>query len=54
MDTDGLREFFDNLSKWIKFNCYLGFIWVFVDILPLLPVHIADRIIEGLLRKLGV
>ena len=51
---DQWRQFTENLSRWLKITCYLGFVWVFIDILPLLPVHIADRLIEGLLRKLGV
>lgn len=48
------KEFIANFEKWLKYTCYLGFVWVFLDILPLLPVHIADRIIEAALRKLGI
>lgn len=48
------REFITNLEKWLKYTCYLGFVWVFLDILPLLPVHIADRLIEAALKKLGI
>ena len=50
---DPLEEFKDNLDKWMKISCYLAFVWVFIDILPLLPVHIAERLIEGLLSKVG-
>ena len=51
---DPWREFLANFEKWLKYSCYLGFVWVALDVLPLLPVHIADRIIEGVLRKLGI
>lgn len=44
----------ENLGKWLKYSCYLGFVWVFIDILPLLPVHIADRLIEAALSKVGL
>ena len=48
------REFIANLEKWLKYSCYLAFIGVAFDFLQYLPMHIADRIIEGVLRKLGV
>ena len=48
------REFVANFEKWLKYTCYLAFVWVFLDILPLLPVHLADRIIEAVLRKIGI
>ena len=51
---DPMREFLDNLDKWLKITCYLGFAWVFVDLLPYLPVYIVDRIIDGLLSKVGL
>lgn len=51
---DPWEEFKEGFDKWLKISCYLGFAWVFIDILPLLPVHIADRLIEALLGKLGI
>ena len=48
------REFIKGLEQWLKLTCYLGFVWVFLDILPYLPVHIVDRIIDGLLKKVGL
>ena len=51
---DPWEEFKEGLDKWFKFSCYLGFVWVFLDILPHLPVHIAERIIEALLNKIGL
>jgi len=53
-DVDPWREFLENLSKWLKYTCYLAFVWVFLDIIRFFPPHIADRIIEGVLRKLGL
>ena len=51
---DPMREFLENFDKWLKITCYLGFAWVFVDLLPYLPVYIVDRIIDGLLSKVGL
>ena len=51
---DPWKEFAANLDKWFKYTCYLAFVWVFIDILPYLPREIADRIIEGILQKLGL
>lgn len=51
---DVWKEFIANFEKWLTYTCYLMLAWVFIDILPYLPVHIADRIIEAILRKLGL
>ena len=51
---DPMREFFENFDKWLKITCYLGFAWVFVDLLPYLPVFIVDRIVDALLSKVGL
>lgn len=48
------KEVKDGFDKWLKITCYLGFVWVFVDVLPYLPPYLVDRIIEGVLRKLGL
>lgn len=48
------KEFLENFDKWLKYNCYLAFVWVGLDVLPLLPTAIADRIIEAILGKLGI
>lgn len=53
-DVDAWKEFLENFDKWLKYTCYLAFVWVFLDILPYLPASIADRIIEAALRKLGI
>lgn len=52
--ADKWKEVRDGFDKWLKLTCYIGFIWVFLDILPYLPQHIADRIIEAILRKFGI
>lgn len=44
----------DGFEQWLKISCYLGFVWVFVDLLPYLPPHLVDRIINGLLSKVGL
>ena len=48
------REFIANFERWLKYTCYLALIGVGFDFLQYLPPHIADRLIEGLLSKLGV
>jgi hypothetical protein len=48
-----LEEFKKGFDQWLKISCYLGFAWIFIDILPLLPVQIAERIIDSLLSKVG-
>ena len=53
-DVDAWKEFLENFDKWLKYTCYLAFAWVFLDILPYLPVYIVDRIIDGLLSKVGL
>ena len=51
---DPWKEFAQNFERWLKLSCYLGFAWVFIDILPYLPRELADRIIDGLLAKVGL
>lgn len=51
---DPWRVFLEAFDKWLKIVCYLGLAWVFIDILPYLPVHIVERIIDGLLSKVGL
>ena len=48
------KEFIANLEKWLTYTCYLMLAWVFIDLLPYLPVFIVDRVIEAVLRKLGI
>lgn len=48
------RVFREGFDKWLKISCYLGFVWVFIDILPYLPAHIAERLIEAALGRLGI
>ena len=48
------KEVQDGLDKWLKITCYLAFVWVFVDLLPYLPTYLVDRLIEAVLRKLGI
>lgn len=54
MRKDTLQVLIEGLEKWIKINCYLGFIWVGFQMLQFLPVHIAERVIEAFLGKLGI
>ena len=49
-----MKDWKDGFDEWLKISCYLAFLWVFIDILPFLPTHIADRIIEAVLSKLGI
>lgn len=48
------KEFLVGFERWLKLTCYLGYAWVFLDILPLLPRDIADRLVSGLLNRVGL
>lgn len=48
------KEVMDGLDKWFKLNCYLAGVWVLLDVLPYIPPKIVDRIVEGLLAKVGI
>lgn len=54
MSHDPWKEVREGFDKWLKLCCYLGFVWVFIDILPHLPQHLVDRIVDGLLAKVGL
>jgi hypothetical protein len=45
--VDKWKEVREGFDKWIKINCYLGFIWVGFQVLQFLPPEIADRIINN-------
>lgn len=51
---DKWKEVRDGFDKWLKISCYLAFIWVGFYMLQFLPVHIAERIIEAILNRLGI
>lgn len=51
---DPWKEVKDGFDKWLKLCCYLGFVWIFIDLLPHLPPHLVDRIVNGLLSKIGL
>lgn len=48
------KEFITNLEKWLKYTCYLALVGVGFDFLKYLPPHIADRVIDAVLNKLGI
>lgn len=51
---DKWKEVRDGLDKWLKISCYLAFIYVGFYMLRFLPVHIAERIIDAILNRLGI
>ena len=51
---DPIKELKDGFDKWLKISCYLAFAWVFIDILPYLPVWLADRLVNAILSKVGL
>jgi hypothetical protein len=51
---DRWEEVRNGFNQWLKISCYLAFFWVFIDLLKYLPPKLVDRIIEGLLGKLGI
>jgi hypothetical protein len=54
VSRDTWKDVRDGFDRWIKLSCYLGFVWIFIDILPYLPQHLVDRIVDGLLAKVGL
>ena len=51
---DYLKEMREGFEKWIRLCAYAGVVWIFLDILPHLPAEIGGRIVNGLLKKLGI
>jgi predicted DCC family thiol-disulfide oxidoreductase YuxK len=45
---------YEGFDQWFKITCYLGGVWVLLDVLPYLPTYLVDRIFEAVLRKLGI
>ena len=48
------NDFWKNVVKWMTISCYAWIGWFLFSILPYLPTAIADRIIEAVLKKLGI
>jgi hypothetical protein len=53
-DNDPWKEARDGFDKWLRLCCYLGGVWVFLDILKVLPQEIGDKIVAAILNKLGL
>lgn len=51
---DCLKEMREGFDKWVRLCCAIGVMWIFFNILPHLPTEIGNRIVEAILRKLGV
>jgi hypothetical protein len=51
---DPLKEVREGVDQWIKITCYLMFAYVAVDMMQYLPIYIVDRIIEAVLKKVGL
>lgn len=51
---DPLKEVREGLDQWLKITCYLMFVYWAVDMLQYLPIYIADKIVEAVLRKVGL
>jgi hypothetical protein len=54
VSKDSWKDVKDGFDKWLKLCCYVAAVWVFLDIIKYLPKEVSDRIIEALLRKLGI
>ncbi len=48
------KIFLDAMDKWLRVVCYLAAAWIGFDILVTLPPELANRIIEAILRRLGI
>ena len=51
---DYLKEARDGFDKWVRITCILLVFRIFLDILPHLPTELGNRIVNALLRKLGI
>jgi len=49
-----LKEAREGFEKWMKLACYVAGFWFLLDIIRYLPTEIADRVIESLLKRLGI
>lgn len=47
-------DFWKNVVTWMTISCKLWVAWWVFSLLPYLPVHIADRIVDFVLGKLGL
>lgn len=51
---DPWREVREGFDKWVKLCCYVAGAWWLLDMIRYLPPEIADRVIEAVLKKLGI
>ena len=49
-----MAKFLKNLVTWMEISCKLWIVWWAFGFLQYLPPALADRIIEAVLRKLGI
>lgn len=54
MAQDPWKEVRDGFDKWLRITVYLGCVWVFLDILKVLPQELGDKIVAALLSKIGL
>ena len=54
VDDELLRVLLKGLVRWIVINCYLLAAWWFIDLLPLLPRDIADKLVALVLSRIGL
>lgn len=51
---DYLKEMREGFEKWIRLVCYMGVLYIILDILPHLPDELAKRVADKLLGALGL
>jgi hypothetical protein len=51
---DYLKEMREGFEKWIKLCCVIGVFWIIFNILPHLPTEIGNRVVDKLLKMLGI
>ena len=54
MNPKDRKAVLDGIDTYIKVNCYLGMIWVFLDLLKILPISLADKLVAMVLGRLGL
>jgi hypothetical protein len=54
MNPKDRKAVLDGIDTYIKWCCYLAFIWVFLDILKILPYSLADKIVAMILGRFGL
>jgi uncharacterized membrane protein (GlpM family) len=54
MNPKDRKAVLDGIDAFIKYCCYLGLVWIFLDLLKVLPIALADKLVAMILGKFGL